>query len=291
MRATRDVGGSMLFFASASKAWPSDKNLLMRVLLPILTSELLDKFIVVPEHHLLFCYIDKNACTAFNELFMRVRGQTVHGGDVWYKNTLDKHGLTAHLPELLRNTTWHKAVFYREPLERFVSAYISKCVPHHDKDPESHCKQAFGRATVSFQDAVATIARKDKEEGVRHATNRHFMHQHRFCGGLLDTLQYYDTVEQLDAATSHHKVAKMLRAVGIGDVPALDTLFPPSNRSVKKSFARRSAHITNAAHTTYVQDDPRAAGVLTRHYAADYFLFGMPTPTWAIKAYEDQKTC
>ena len=47
--------------------------------------------------------------------------------DIWYKNTVQRHNITeAQLVQLLHDPTWMKAVFYRDPVERFRSAYISK---------------------------------------------------------------------------------------------------------------------------------------------------------------------
>ena len=50
--------------------------------LPVLTNTHLDRFIVVPEYNLLFCYIEKVGCTMFNKLFLR------------YVNVLESRNLT-----------------------------------------------------------------------------------------------------------------------------------------------------------------------------------------------------
>lgn len=231
----------------------------------LLTDELLDHFIVVPEHRLLFCYIEKNACTGFNELFMRVRHQAIHGADIWFKNTPAAHSLDkSDLEGLVVNESWHKAVFYREPLQRFVSAYVSKCVPGHDRE-RGHCEEAFGEAGASFARAVSRL-RKD--------TNVHFLHQYRFCGGLMDTLRYYQTIEEIDDKIND-KVQRLLDTVGVDDT------------TFDSSYAQRSKHITNASfYTRQYLSDPRHTALLLSHYAPDNFLFGIPAPLWAIRAYD-----
>ena len=257
-----------------------------------LTNELLDRFIVVPEHKLLFCYIEKNACSAFNELFLAVRKQQ-WSISPYFHNTYKKHGLTkGDLEAMVADPTWHKAVFYREPLERFVSAFMSKCVKGHDGD-HVQCEQAFGEPFPEFSNAISQIRDRDRLQGPGTATNSHFMHQHRFCGGLLETLQYYDTVELIDKLDLRDKVARMLRKVNIDptSLKEFDVLFPSPNATVsseKYSVARRHGHNTDARNKMIdlVGHDSSTPAVLLGHYAADNFLFGIRSPPWAAKAYE-----
>lgn len=78
--------------------------------LPVLTDNKLDRFIVVPEYNLLFCYVEKVGCTAFNRLFLKLRqalGAQKPGAGLWFSNTPDKHYLTKEdLEKMLVNKTW-----------------------------------------------------------------------------------------------------------------------------------------------------------------------------------------
>jgi Sulfotransferase family len=53
-------------------------------------SSLHDHWIVVPEHKLLFCFVEKVACESFNQLFASLRSRydpTQVQGGIWRKNT------------------------------------------------------------------------------------------------------------------------------------------------------------------------------------------------------------
>merc|ERR1719473_958849 len=51
---------------------------------------------------------------------------------------------------------WTSAVFVRDPLERFLSGWLSKCTDGHDLDREV-CTQMFGAPDASFARAVEVI--------------------------------------------------------------------------------------------------------------------------------------
>lgn len=244
--------------------------------------ELIDHFIIVPERNLLFCYIEKVACTNFNELFRRLRARydpEMDEGYTWWRNGPDQHNITKDdLEKMLVNKTWHKAVFFRDPVERFASGYASKCAGGSDKDGSEHCEAQFGKESMSFGEAVQWIADFDAEgSGDDSNFDEHFKLMGDFCGGLDHTLQYYDTVEELDMATARGKVSELLNTVGVdpASINGFDDLFPENPDT---DAFKRSKHITDtenrmeeyfpkglAEHRRYV---------LMEHYRPDYKLFG-----------------
>lgn len=257
---------------------------------PELSDDLLDRFIVVPEHHLLFCYMEKVACTNFNEVFRRLRirydPKQAEGGK-WFRNSPEHHGLEKDdLARILVNTTWHKAVFYRDPVERFTSAYASKC-GHVDPDGEEHCESQFGTSSLPFGDAVQWIADFDATgSGLfgcqdDSSFDPHFKRIVDFCGGLDQTLQYYDTVEALDMETAHLKVAHLLNHIGIdpSSVEGFDSLFPPASET---AVLKSRPHVTDAESNMEeyfpLDEGGYRRSVLTEHFKPDYRLFGMDVP-------------
>lgn len=85
---------------------------------PKLSSELLNRFLVVPEYKILMCYIEKVACEAFNRLFVELRApfdpRMLRGRSAWGKNVPTRHNWTRQDLEMaLSNPTWHKVVFLR----------------------------------------------------------------------------------------------------------------------------------------------------------------------------------
>ncbi|KAG5179599.1 hypothetical protein JKP88DRAFT_326070 [Tribonema minus] len=170
-------------------------------------SNLYNKWIIVPEHKLLFCFIEKVGCKSFNQLFKSLRARydpTQAAAGVWGSNNMTAHNLTeADIDAYVEDPLWHKAVFYREPLVRFLSAFRSKCEPHHDGDRQ-HCTATFGSEQPPFAAAVDRLSQQQP------ITDAHWRRQIHFCGGLQSKLVHFQTVEQLDAITSRQKCTRCL---------------------------------------------------------------------------------
>lgn len=267
----------LLFRIQASHALFSGLSVRASHRLPRLADDLTEKFIVVPEHKLLFCYIEKVACTNFNMLFRSVRAryhpEQLEGSD-YHRNTPEVHGVDlAHLERILANSSWHKAVFYRDPVERFVSAFASKC-EGADEDGPAHCQDQFGFPNISFGDAVQQIDDYDHNRADPHPFNRHFRLQSDFCGGLRNTLEYYDTVEELDRSTARAKVSTLLQKVGIepSSVPHFDTLFPkPDDQDWKHST--HNTGVNDDLSDYFPEGEEWRISTLRHHYAEDYRRF------------------
>jgi len=146
------------------------------------------------------------------------------------------------------------------------------------------------RFSARFAQAVDHIAREDNATDAalqRVNEDVHFRRQSQFCGGLSHSLRYYDTVEQLDRATSRDKVIALLAKVNVShaDVPLFDDLFP--------AVAAAFKHNTNAASSTrrwFAADATgRATRVLVDHYVNDYLLFGIPAPDWVLDDLTNRK--
>ena len=96
---------------------------------PILNSRRWDGSpIVVPRYKLLFWTIPQCNCEEFKKLFQRIQGTT------GYVHDPDANGLIylARYPpfeasRLIGDPEWTKAVFFRDPFERFLSAFLDKC--------------------------------------------------------------------------------------------------------------------------------------------------------------------
>jgi hypothetical protein len=191
--------------------------------LPKLTKNRLNRFIVVPEYKLLFCYVDLVGCSMFNHLFrmLRLYHPTVveNRAEVrhlvnatWYRNSPLHHNLSkSDLEGILVNPYWTKAVFYRDPVMRFLSAYRDKCENRNGSVPR-FCK-AFaspGSNSSSFDNVLAQI----QNGTFKYLSNPHFAFASDFCGGLGSTLEYYDFVQELNSDTSMH-VENLLNKIGV----------------------------------------------------------------------------
>jgi len=106
--------------------------------------------IVIRKYKLLFWTVPKNSCSVFKRLFRRMegyadwrtrynfpRGYTHDGAASTLPHEPGRNGLTylynlngVEATAILNDKTWTKAIFWRDPTERFLSAYLDKIGAH-----------------------------------------------------------------------------------------------------------------------------------------------------------------
>lgn len=263
---------------------------------PHLSTNMLDRLIIVPEAKVMFCYIEKVGCKNFNDVFRYYRSQYDQeqaNDPTWRRNTFEIHNFTVEdIQAAMKSKEWFKAVFYRDPLERVVAAWSSKC-GGADKDGWKHCAAQFGSNNTPFEDTVEQIYQFDvaadgAQRGHDHSVNwtsfdPHWMRQADFCGGLWKTLPYYDVVEKLERDTSRKKVISMLKKVGVEatSIPHFNELFPLPGNDGWQNLSHNTG--TEAKlYDFFPKDKPWLVETLVRHYSSDYNLFGIPPPDWAM---------
>lgn len=186
----------------------------------------LNEVLVVPSLKLVFCFIPKNACTQFNRLMNALNGI----GEQWdgdicskrdpnYRSTMYGNFTARDLESALNDPTWTKATFLRDPLERMVSAYISKCVRPRE------CGSCMGLETSDSEDPeIAQLA-----DTLEYTGDAHFLPQSSLCGGLGDNIGAYDFIGHIsrDSQAVAKQVANMLEL------------------AVKKSSSDKSAQLSH----------------------------------------------
>jgi len=283
---------------------------------PRLNDEYLDRFIVVPEYKLLFCYQEKVGCSMFNHLFRMLRllhPSLLHPSNAeeaafqaemtWGRNTPEHHNISkSELEEMLLNASWTKAVFFRDPATRFLSAYRSKCVlKERAKGTVDHCRHSFGRpripwGTVPFEHALEEL----NHQPGKVFDDEHFTPAHTFCGGLDRTLDYYDFVHQLRKPTAPKHIQRLFRRLGVDanstnyliqnvvktggtalerDEALLRKKYRQGLVQLHASATQQKGHNTgsnkgNALQDSYGRDENLQ--VIYDRYANDYDLFELP---------------
>lgn len=175
---------------------------------PLLSNELIGNFVVLPEQRVLLCTIDKCANTLLAYAAARVSGRgTAHKNRASRDNTYAQvryTGSAEDVAQLLFNPQasngypWRRAVVLRDPVERFVSAYVSKCLQCNATiggDGCYNCHSALG--LPRRVDRVPTLAETVDaltRIGPRRVGNAHWVPQARFCGGLARSWRAYTHV-------------------------------------------------------------------------------------------------
>ena len=197
-------------------------------------------------------------------------------------NVLNYQLAVTNISELIFESDWVKAVFYREPLSRFLSAYRSKC-NRADADGAIWCTKAFGDANVSFHDAVSQIYMGSI------SNDPHFAKQSQFCGGLHASLQYYQFKYELDRASTRDNFIRILDSVRLpyrgksAFAIKVNKLLPPVEVDKHRNVPRftQSSKVLNLLKFYNRQCYIRA---IVDYYQVDYDLFKINYPKWAVQA-------
>eukprot|EP00928_Gymnodinium_smaydae_P059585 TRINITY_DN4296_c0_g1_i5.p1 TRINITY_DN4296_c0_g1~~TRINITY_DN4296_c0_g1_i5.p1 ORF type:complete len:392 (+),score=57.41 TRINITY_DN4296_c0_g1_i5:60-1178(+) len=249
--------------------------------------------LLLPSAKLAFCYIPKVACNQMTRLFNALNGvgpdlflqEGGAGGSVqsdWEFQLSTDLKLPYDWSKVSRENGWKFAVFTRDPLERYLSAFLSKCVPGPDGRIESggvncHGKVIDWRAPSLAEQVRAFEARveRDSSRGFP-ALQEHWDPQVeilRRCGWDKFEPSSLDFVGSLSGDVNA-QVKAMLRVVNRTDGGRIvDRLFPAKQVSGHSSGSR--GHITDFYRNQTVT---RAAALL---YSNDYTMLQIPLPTWA----------
>ncbi|KAG5183633.1 Sulfotransferase family-domain-containing protein [Tribonema minus] len=244
--------------------------------------DLMDHWIIVPEHKLMFCFIAKVNSAAFNQLFRSLRSrydpQMAEGKVAFGLNNYLYHNMTvSQVAELVHNPSWHKAVFYREPLVRFLSAWKSKCEKGVIRDLSMCADVLHMSVAPDFPQIVERLWQSPR------IVNPHWRPQVDFCGGLTGIIDQIQTVKRLDLTTSRAEVSELLQQVGVdpADVPMFETRFPPLMQEEGSDGAGlhwdHSFHADASVQQAY---SPYLACRVFQYFIDDYLLFGIPVPAW-----------
>ncbi|KAJ8608927.1 hypothetical protein CTAYLR_005296 [Chrysophaeum taylorii] len=180
------------------------------------------------EHKLLYCAVPKVACTEFMRLFFRLQGKNKDRGrwrgDPHFRS--DKPLFSGIDPEeatqIINDPEWTKFVFFRDPAERLLSAYIDK-FEKGARYGHSYSVRLYKRKHMNFSDFVdvvtapskITAPRKRSDLSGLHAwTNPHWRNQ-RFMCNLEKFLPAYNFVGSFSKLREHAEL--LLRAKGIWD--------------------------------------------------------------------------
>lgn len=184
--------------------------------------------------HFLFCMIPKNACSEFLALMMRAHGLSsehwnppAHGmqqafvhfddarNDMFFGDN-DRHVLEG----IFRSQAWTKSVFLRDPVERFISAYLSKI---RNNGPLTKAIPSWA-GNLTIDQFVALL----ESEGLHDDTDPHFRPQSSLCG-LSETLSQYDFIGFM--SNLEEDADRMGTLMGIQDM-LHDGWGPDSNQSL-----------------------------------------------------------
>jgi len=224
-----------------------------------------NRMLIVPDRKFAFCYIEKNACTQFNRMVNALNGMSSSDAIPFWKSNSEGRHFKEYFKDGLSNISkangWKLGIFLRDPAERFLSAWLSKCDaweyggidclgPRVSDLPQDKKVEMFEKMVLELLPQYMARVQALGEY------NAHYDPQHIFCGGK--RIEEYDFVGKLSGSPAHiqQQVVNMLRRdAGMTDSdPLMDLsrdLFPSkstaghgtgSTNLVKQFFRNRTIY-------------------------------------------------
>ena len=217
-----------------------------------------DRVVTFPEKRIIVCGIEKNGVTELNQLAAAIHNDTMES---WFKYSPQSNGIkfTTFL-RLLKFKSWRKALIYRDPMERFLSAYNSKCLKR-DIDGYLHCHRFFN--LTDDEVSLRAVAERLPRDG---HLNPHWARQGAFCGNTFaSNWGDYDF---------HIPTRNLSRLMDV-----FDGRLDADEEERAQAFVRSSApnralsnHTTNAEASIH-EESLAVRRLLYDYYAEDYRLF------------------
>jgi len=171
---------------------------------------IIDHFIILPKYNLLFCAIPKAGSQSFHHFARRIQPYISDKSTEEWGNPRSEGLNQTDIQSRLESNIWTKIVFFRDPLERFLSGYLNKCVrncchvcPHYPKGigVRASTKELIG---PSFDTFIHTMRMK----GLMY--NPHFQPQSKICGKIESQLGRYDFIGVVNNITGvYHQMQKL----------------------------------------------------------------------------------
>lgn len=196
---------------------------------------------------------------------------------LWFHNahSSPRINMTAvQLQSLTRDPTWFKAVFYRDPVDRYVSAYLSKCLAMKWK--RRHCKYSFGSTNVSFEESIGILSRLPAHG------NAHWLQQYQFCDDLRPQLSRFNFIQEMESESINEKIRSMFAQAKL-------PIYANTSRSIDRYFPQpaartrmKSGDITDSASRAqhYFAGRSDLLAAVIDHYMEDYLLFNITLAPW-----------
>eukprot|EP00429_Kryptoperidinium_foliaceum_P011283 CAMPEP_0176005242 /NCGR_PEP_ID=MMETSP0120_2-20121206/2105_1 /TAXON_ID=160619 /ORGANISM="Kryptoperidinium foliaceum, Strain CCMP 1326" /LENGTH=350 /DNA_ID=CAMNT_0017337943 /DNA_START=277 /DNA_END=1329 /DNA_ORIENTATION=+ len=173
-----------------------------------------------------------------------------------------------------------KSVFLRDPLERFLSAFLDKCVKKVHREGENHCEptSVFLDQTTGIVGDFLNQTKKLFEMHVDASPlkwNMHFFPLSLHCGGIYQYIDSYDFVGHMDENFYR-------------ELNRFSQRFPELNKPIQEVFKLdemedtvNKGTETQAALQIAKYYTPKTVRRVLEYTSIDYMLLNLTIPHWA----------
>lgn len=226
---------------------------------------------VNPDAKLAFCLIEKNACTSWSATLGGLELPALSNNKPRF-DLVSRTFSPRKAQAVFSRADTTRAVFVRDPLERFLSAFLDKCFEKGCSNP--HClprNPSEAGSPVSFRRAVEWLQRQSPA-----TVDGHFKPQARHCE-LYQRLPEYNVVVLMRPETLDKDAACVLE---MANLTRLD-IRGFSGHHEQHPQQGRLELTSDLLRKFYT---PMAARKVMQFFREDYDLFGLPQPAWITEA-------
>jgi len=233
------------------------------------------------------CLMEKNACRAWSNILGKINRDDPKAEFSDSMNGLPQRAYEetdrAVTKTIFSNQTAVRAIFIRDPLARFASAFLDKCFGHCNDAVCGARDGADGGKAISFAQAIDWVIKPGN-------ANDHFTPQSSRCD-IKKRLHEYNIVALMQKSTLADDAGCVMDVAGIGR-------FNHANGNETGHFWRHHGEADGDKESTFhsTTRDDEEGKVLQRLFSKekaeelmvffknDYELFNLPTPEWVKSA-------
>jgi len=235
---------------------------------------------ISPDRKFAFCYINKNGCTSWTKVLSNINGPSeknlrCSSNTYWVANDSQTLHGAAGQNQVFSDPTAIRAVFLRDPLSRFVSAFVNKCVL---SGHESDCfdADARSRGPLFMRDAVEWASTNDLNAAW---VNVHWLLQNQHCG-LRHHFNAYTHIGFIQKDTYDSDAMCLLKSADIEQYNKCDDHPVFGKHGQKRNGAERTDSGSKEVEFLKSVLTQEAANRLYTSLVADYKFFNFPKPAW-----------
>jgi hypothetical protein len=218
-----------------------------------------------------FCLIEKNACSAWSTIFQRMETGNLDWNSASYGIAQSSFS-SEDAAHVFSDTSASRAVFIRDPLERFLSAFLDKCTSGSCANSFCFMRSADQSGSpIAFSAAVDWLKDKDGNS----LGDGHWSSQASHCE-LSSRLHEYTVLGIMKPSTLAPNAACLMERANLSSVNV------KSSSDASGFWETPDEKQNETENVEYLKSfyTKEAAEAVYNAFKDDYELFGIPRPSW-----------
>lgn len=238
-----------------------------------------------PDHNFAMCLIEKNGCTAWSKILSKIHAENPDFERINYYLTsisFDDYGAEG-AEAVFSNPDATRVVMVRDPIERFLSAFLDKCFDRNCGNAYCFPRRYFNVTRgepISLQDAVKWFLEKNPAK-----LDGHWKLQSEHCE-LKDRIDEYNVIGLLTKDTLARDAACIMERAHL---EKFNRHGPRVHLAGQRYWQPRPDHSGNAEDIELLKKffTREAVEQLMEHLRQDYDVFNFAAPSWIDEATGD----